>query len=43
MADTLSESRRSWNMSRIRARNTKPEQAAGLLLLMNGYGAVKMH
>lgn len=37
MADTLSRERRSWNMSRIRGRNTKPEQMVRSLLHRAGY------
>lgn len=35
--DTLSEERRSWNMSRIRSRNTKPEVFVRSLLHRMGY------
>lgn len=37
MTDTLSRSRRSWNMGRIRSRNTKPEQAVRSLLHRAGF------
>jgi DNA mismatch endonuclease, patch repair protein len=37
MADTLSKDRRSWNMSRIRARDTKPELRLRSLLHRMGY------
>ena len=37
MVDRVSEERRSWNMSRIRARNTKPEIAVRKLLHSMGY------
>ena len=37
MADTLSKSRRSWNMSRIQSKNTKPEQMVRSLLHRAGY------
>ncbi len=32
MVDTISEERRSWNMSRIRSKNTKPELIVRSLL-----------
>jgi DNA mismatch endonuclease (patch repair protein) len=35
--DTLSEERRSWNMSRIRSKNTKPEVLVRSLLHRMGY------
>jgi DNA mismatch endonuclease, patch repair protein len=35
--DTLSEKHRSWNMSRIRGRNTKPEMIVRSLLRRLGY------
>jgi len=35
--DTLSKERRSWNMSRIRGRNTKPELVVRSVLLRLGY------
>lgn len=35
--DTLNEERRSWNMSRIRSRNTKPEVLVRSLLHRMGY------
>lgn len=37
MTDTITKSRRSWNMSRIRTKNTKPEQAVRSLLHRAGY------
>jgi len=37
MADHLTAERRSWNMSRISAKNTKPELAVRLLLHRMGY------
>lgn len=37
MADTLSPERRSWNMSRIRGRNTGPEVALRSLLHLAGF------
>ena len=37
MADRLSPEHRSWNMSRIRARDTKPEKAVRSLLHEMGY------
>lgn len=35
--DTLSKEKRSWNMSRIRSKDTKPEIAVRSLLHENGY------
>lgn len=37
MTDTLSKEHRSWNMSRIKAKNTKPEIAVRSLLHKLGY------
>lgn len=37
MADLISKEHRSWNMSRIRSRNTKPEMAVRSLLHSLGY------
>ena len=37
MADHLSKQKRSWNMSRIRSENTKPEMAVRSLLHTMGY------
>lgn len=37
MTDTLSEEKRSWNMSRIRGKDTKPEIAVRSLLHRLGY------
>lgn len=37
MADTITPERRSWNMSRIRCRNTKPERRLRSLLHRAGY------
>lgn len=37
MADTLTSEKRSWNMSRIRGKDTKPELALRSLLHRNGY------
>ena len=37
MTDTLSKDRRSWNMSRIRSKNTKPEIIVRSLLHRMGY------
>jgi DNA mismatch endonuclease (patch repair protein) len=37
MADRLTPERRSWNMSRIRAKNTKPELLVRRLLHAKGY------
>ena len=37
MADALTSARRSWNMSRIRGKDTKPELALRSLLHRNGY------
>jgi DNA mismatch endonuclease (patch repair protein) len=37
MADTITPERRSWNMSRIRSRNTKPELLLRSLLHRAGY------
>lgn len=37
MTDTLTRERRSWNMSRILGKNTKPELALRSLLHRNGY------
>ena len=37
MADTISKERRSWNMSRIRGTNTKPEIFLRSLLHRSGY------
>jgi DNA mismatch endonuclease, patch repair protein len=37
MADHLTKDKRSWNMSRIRSENTKPEMAVRSLLHMMGY------
>ncbi|WP_026819011.1 very short patch repair endonuclease [Arthrobacter castelli] len=37
MADSLSPQRRSWNMSRIRGKNTKPEMTVRRLLHGAGY------
>ncbi len=37
MADHLSKEKRSWNMSRIRATNTKPEMVVRSLLHSMGY------
>ena len=37
MADKISEAARSWNMSRIRSRDTKPEMAVRRLLHAVGY------
>ena len=37
MTDTLNKEKRSWNMSRIRSRNTKPEIAVRRILHFLGY------
>ena len=37
MADTVSPEQRSWNMSRIRSKNTKPEEYVRKKLYMLGY------
>ena len=37
MTDTISEERRSWNMSRIKAENTNPERLVRSLLHRMGY------
>ncbi|HXK60762.1 MAG TPA: very short patch repair endonuclease, partial [Acidobacteriota bacterium] len=37
MTDTLSPSRRSWNMSRIRGKNTRPEMLVRSVLHRLGY------
>lgn len=37
MADTLTPKKRSWNMSRIRSKDTKPEKIVRSLLHKNGY------
>ncbi len=37
MVDTISEERRSWNMSRIRSKNTKPELVVRSLLHQMGF------
>ena len=37
MVDTISEERRSWNMSRIRSKNTKPELVVRSLLHRMGF------
>ena len=37
MVDTISKTHRSWNMSRIRSRDTKPEKAVRSLLHRLGY------
>jgi DNA mismatch endonuclease (patch repair protein) len=37
VADTLSKKRRSWNMSRVRSTNTKPELVVRSLLHRNGF------
>ena len=37
MADTISPERRSWNMSRIRSRDTEPERAVRTALRVAGY------
>lgn len=37
MSDNLSKSHRSWNMSRIRSCNTKPEMLVRSMLHRNGY------
>ena len=37
MADTLTSARRSWNMSRIRGKDTKPEVTLRSILHKNGY------
>ncbi|MEZ5367530.1 MAG: very short patch repair endonuclease [Bryobacterales bacterium] len=37
MADTISKEHRSWNMSRIRGRDTKPELALRSMLHRNGF------
>jgi len=37
MADTISEERRSWNMSRIKAKDTKPELIVRSLIHKMGY------
>jgi DNA mismatch endonuclease (patch repair protein) len=37
MTDTISKKKRSWNMSRIRSKNTKPELAVRSLLHRMGY------
>lgn len=37
MVDTLSKKRRSWNMSRVRSTNTKPELVVRSLLHTNGF------
>ena len=37
MRDRLTKERRSWNMSRIRGRNTSPEMAVRRLLHRMGY------
>lgn len=37
MTDTLTRERRSWNMSRIQGKDTKPELALRSLLHRNGY------
>lgn len=37
MVDTLSQERRSWNMSRVRSKNTKPEMLVRSLLHRDGY------
>jgi len=37
MADTISQSKRSWNMSRIRSRDTKPELAVRSMLHRKGF------
>lgn len=37
MVDTLSKKRRSWNMSRVRSTNTKPELVVRRLLHRNGF------
>ena len=37
MTDRVSEKRRSWNMSRIRGRDTKPEIAVRSLIYQRGY------
>src|SRR5258708_25813818 len=42
MTDLLTPERRSWNMSRIRSKNTLPEKAATQLLRSMGY-AVQCH
>lgn len=37
MVDTLTKEKRSWNMSRVRSKNTKPELIVRSLLFRNGY------
>ena len=37
MVDRISEKKRSWNMSRIRSTNTKPEMTVRSLLHRNGF------
>jgi DNA mismatch endonuclease, patch repair protein len=37
VGDTIDAARRSWNMSRIRGKNTKPELVVGSILRRNGF------